>query len=49
MTIDDKINNIRAYLDKDDSKIDKKIFASILDILKDINDELDELNESIHC
>jgi hypothetical protein len=48
MTIEDKINNIRAYLDKADSKIDKKIFASILDILKDICDELDELNESIH-
>lgn len=48
MTIDDKINNIRAYLDKADSKIDKNIFASILDILKDISDELDELNESIN-
>jgi hypothetical protein len=48
MAVDDKINNIRAYLDKADSKIDKKIFASILDILEDISDELDEVNESMH-
>jgi len=48
MAVDDKINNIRAYLDKANLKIDKKIFESILDILKDINDEIDELNESIH-
>lgn len=48
MTIDDKINNIRQYLDENTSISDKKIFESILDILKNICEELDELNESIH-
>ncbi len=48
MTIDDKINNIRQYLDENTSISDKKIFESILDILKNISEELDELNESIH-
>ena len=48
MTIDDKINNIRQYLDENSINPNKKIFESILDILKDLNDELDELNESIH-
>jgi hypothetical protein len=48
MTIDDKINNIREYLDKYGSNPDKKIFEYILDILQNINEEIDELNESIH-
>jgi len=48
MTIDNKINNIKQYLDKNGSDSDKKIFESILDILQNISDELDELNESIH-
>jgi len=48
MTINDKINSIRNYLEKADLKIDKKIFESILDILQDMEKEIDELNESIH-
>jgi len=46
--IDYKINNIMQYLDKNPMNLDKKIFESILDILRDINKELDELNESIN-
>jgi hypothetical protein len=49
MAIDDKISNIRDALENCDqcSIKDKKIFESILDILQDINDEIDELNESL--
>lgn len=48
MTIDDKINNIKQYLEEYIPDPNKKIFESILDILKEINEEIDELNESIH-
>jgi len=48
MTIDDKIKNIKQYLDESVSNPNKKIFESILDILQDLNNELDEINESIH-
>jgi hypothetical protein len=48
MTIDDKINNIRQYIEKYATSSDKKILESVLDILEDLNNELNELSESIH-
>jgi bifunctional ADP-heptose synthase (sugar kinase/adenylyltransferase) len=48
MTIDDKINNIKRYIEEYVADPNKKVFESILDILKEINEEIDELNDSIH-
>ena len=51
MTLDYKIDTVREVLKEINptNKNEKRVFESILNILQDISDELDELNECLLC
>ena len=49
MTIEYKIETIREVLKgiRTNSKDEKRVFYSILNVLQDMSDEIDDLNESL--
>jgi len=51
MMLDYKINTVREVLNSlnSRSKNEMMVFESILNILQDISDELEELNECLAC
>ena len=51
MAIDEKIENIRDILKKTAThpEVNPSVIESILDILRDVSDELDEINECMFC
>ena len=51
MSLDQKIENIKDILKETAThpEVNKSVIQSILDVLQDVSDELDEINECMLC